>query len=261
MTITSMKRIPSADGSTDNIELSYTLSNWDENDKSTSSVLGDELQIGFGYYFCTWNMGCPWNTMSILWTAAQYPALGKAKTKGELGAALRSTVGFPYSGRIIIRNMDSMYDVRCFTVMAKRSSQLGSDIKPLFSCPSSQALPPKTHSCNFDNNNLELNHGTLNADKVGGHSATGNLRVRCTANMTVVVRLTGASAGKVKLNNGTGQSIDSSLAFAGQNGTSLTTTTGSGGKDVALVSTLSAMDISNSGGKYSGSAVVTLEVP
>ncbi|OIX95239.1 hypothetical protein BFS14_15415 [Serratia fonticola] len=260
ITVTSVKRIPLGGTGLTGIEVNYSLNSWDENDTQTHSYLSTNVEVGVGARICQKGGNCYFLLESPRWGDPQYPSLAKANTVGELGAALRKVIGFPYHGKI--RLLSTVESYSCFTIGIRLSWMPSHVHEPLFDCSSSQIIPPIKHSCKFDSDTLELDHGTLTTDQVAGHKATGNLMVRCTNDVNFTVRIAPPTGkGEVKLINPKGEVIDAILSFTGRTGNTFPTTANMSGKSIGLTSTLSGMPVSASGGTYKGSGVVTLNLP
>lgn len=187
----------------------YTVSAWDDIDTTPNPC--------YGLTACTlflshrhFSAGTSGNQSLYSMDASINPGFLTAETMGELGEFVKSKFSFPYSGIARHTANTPAATEECVgffyaagrnlgnsTTIANDSSTYGG--YPILPGSICGAAPPPSGSCDFTQDSVTLDHGTLSRRELEGHEVTEQVNLTCTTSQTLKLYI--YAADKVQLND------------------------------------------------------------
>lgn len=165
----------------------FTIGGWDENDSTPNPCYGQSAcTIFIGHRHDS--AGTSGQSVVRGWGVAAYPFVGNTETLGELGAELKKIFPLPYSG-ITNHAANTVATEECVGIFYAPSVNIGTDsatnnekyagysLLPGSICGTA---PQPSGTCDFDQDVLTLDHGTLSKRELEGHEVTENVSINCT---------------------------------------------------------------------------------
>lgn len=170
----------------------FTIADWDENDTTPNPC--------YGLTACTIFIshrhnaaGTSGNEIERSWGAGAYPFLLTVETMGDMGKELKAIFSLPFSSTA--RHRGSVVTDECVGFFYAPGQNLGSytsthystsfsghDLLPGSICG---VAPAPNSSCDFNQDVLTLDHGTLSRSELDGHEVTESVSVSCSVEQTL----------------------------------------------------------------------------
>lgn len=186
-------------------DYSFTLADWDEEDSTPNPCYGlTACTIFVGHRHNAAGTSGPRTHRS--WGAGVYPFLLTAETLGDLGKEMKAIFPMPYSSTTR-HSGSTVATEECVGFFYAAGKNLGSNSSevnsttfegyPLMPGSICGAAPAPSGSCDFDQDVLTLDHGTLSRKELEGHEVSENVSISCTTSQTLKLYI--YSADKVEL--------------------------------------------------------------
>lgn len=184
-------------------DYSFTIADWDENDSTPNPCYRQSACTIFIGHKHSSN-GTSGSGIAIAWGANTYPFIINSQTIGELGTELKKVFSLPYSSTT--NHTGSVNFEECVGFFYAPGVNMGSsgsandnkytgyNILPSSICGSA---PPPSGSCDFTQDSLTLDHGTLSRKELEGHEATEQVNIACSTSQTLKLYI--YAADKVQL--------------------------------------------------------------
>jgi hypothetical protein len=186
-------------------DYTFTISDWDEEDSTPNPC--------YGLTACTIFIGHRHNAAGTSglntprsWGSGNYPFLLTAETMGDLGKELKTVFALPFTSTTR-HNGTTVATEECVGIFYAAGKELGSNASeinsstfqdyPLMPNSICGAAPAPSGSCDFDQDVLTLDHGTLSRKELEGHEVSENVSISCTTSQTLKLYI--YSADKVDL--------------------------------------------------------------
>lgn len=184
----------------------FVISAWDEEDPTPNPCYGLSACTIFVNHRHNSN-GSSGNTVNLSMDAANNPSFLTAETMGDLGKIVNSLISLPYSGSNRHASNTALGVEECvgffyasgrnlgnFSSTSESTSFNGYPMLPGSICG---AAPPPSGSCDFTQDSVTLDHGTLSRKELEGHEATEQVNITCTTSQTLKLYI--YAADKVQL--------------------------------------------------------------
>lgn len=186
-------------------DYSFTIADWDENDSTPNPC--------YGLTACTLFIGHRHNASGTSgsgivrsWGAGTYPFITKSETLGELGKQLKSIFSLPFSATTN-HQANTVATEECVGIFYAMGKNLGNHSSvvnvtafeghPMLPGSICGAAPAPSGSCDFNQEALTLDHGTLSRKELEGHEVSEVVNISCTTSQTLKLYI--YSAARVKL--------------------------------------------------------------
>lgn len=186
-------------------DYNFTIADWDEDDSTPNPC--------YGLSACTLFIGHRHNVAGTSgsgivrsWGAGTYPFITKSETLGDLGKQLKAIFSFPFSATTT-HKANTVATEECVGIFYATGKNLGSNSSavnqtafeghPMLPGSICGAAPAPSGSCDFDQDVLTLDHGTLTRQELEGHEVSENVSISCTTSQTLKLFI--YSADKVDL--------------------------------------------------------------
>ena len=186
-------------------DYSFTIGDWDENDSTPNPC--------YGLTACTIFIGHRHNSAGTSgsgivrsWSANTYPVITTSETMGALGAGIKAIFSLPFSSTTN-HTANTVATEECVGMFYAAGSNLGSNNSatnngtfsgyPIMPGSICGVAPAPSGSCDFEQDVLNLDHGTLARQELEGHEASENVSINCTTSQTLKLYI--YSADKVQL--------------------------------------------------------------
>lgn len=190
--------------SSTNFTYYFTIADWEESDTAANPCYGlSSCTLFISHRHDT--SGNSGTGVVRSWGSGQNAFLLSSKTIGELGKALKTTISLPYSGSTNHNGTVNFEECIGFFYAAGRdlgtyengandNSFSGYPILPSSICG---VAPAPSGSCDFDQDTLTLDHGTLARQELDGHEVSETVNITCTTTETLKLYI--YSAGNLPL--------------------------------------------------------------
>ncbi|WP_437749984.1 MrpH family fimbial adhesin (plasmid) [Enterobacter mori] len=184
----------------------YTISAWDDIDSTPNPCYGlTACTIFLSHrHFANGTSG---NQTLYSMDAANNPELLTAETMGSLGDVVKSVISLPYSGIARHTSNDTTPTEECVGIFYASGRNLGNTTSetqnsayggyPILPGSICGAAPPPSGSCDFTQDSVMLDHGTLSRRELEGHEVTEQVNLTCTTSQTLKLYI--YAADKVQL--------------------------------------------------------------
>lgn len=187
----------------------FTIGSWDESDSTPNPCYGTTactIFIGHRHN----RAGTSGSRVARSWGSGGGQAgtngwVRTAETMGDLGRELNSRLSFPYSGSTL-HSGTSLSTEECVGFFYYAGANLGSVTdesitaasgKPMMPGSICGVAPMPSGTCDFTQDSVTLDHGTLSRRELEGHEATEQVYLTCTTPQTLKLFI--QSADKVQL--------------------------------------------------------------
>lgn len=177
--------------SSTNYDYDFTLADWDENDTTPNPCYGQTACTIFISHKHS-SSGTSGTGVVRGWGVAAYPFIGSSVTLGEVGVELKKIFPLPYSGTT--NHVGSVNFEECVgffyapgvnigtSTSANDEKYRGYNILPGSICGTA---PQPSGSCDFNQDVLTLDHGTLPRQELDGHEVSETVSINCTTSQTL----------------------------------------------------------------------------
>ncbi|WP_437749999.1 MrpH family fimbial adhesin (plasmid) [Enterobacter mori] len=183
----------------------FTIASWDENDEAVNPCFGETACTLFVSHRHD-SAGTSGSGVTRSWDASTYPFIVTARTMGDLGKEINAVFPLPFSSTTNHQG-NSVIGEECVGIFYAAGKNLGSNDSPITNnsflgfplLPGSICgiAPSPSGACDFDQDVLTLDHGTLSRNELEGHEVSENVRISCTISQTLKLYI--FSADNVKL--------------------------------------------------------------
>jgi hypothetical protein len=174
-------------------DYTFTIADWDENDTSPNPCYGlSACTIFIGHRHNAAGTSGPRTNRS--WGAGVYPFLLTAETMGDLAKEFKAVFSLPYSSSTR-HSGNTVATEECVGIFYAAGKNLGSNTSeindttfqgyPLMEGSICGVAPAPSGSCDFDQDVLTLDHGTLSRRELEGHEVSENVSISCTTAQTL----------------------------------------------------------------------------
>lgn len=174
-------------------DYNFTIADWDENDETPNPC--------YGLNACTLLISHRHNAAGTsgrraerTWGSGTYPFLTSAETMGELGKAFKAVFSLPFSSTTN-HSAATVATEECVGLFYAAGQNLGTNTSsvttdamqghPLLPGSICGAAPAPSGSCDFEQDVLLLDHGTLSRRQLEGHEVSENVTISCTTSQTL----------------------------------------------------------------------------
>lgn len=174
-------------------DYNFTIADWDEDDSTPNPCYGSSAcTIFIGHRHNAAGTSGPRTNRS--WGAGTYPFLITSETMGELAKEFKSIFSLPYSSstRHSGNTVATEECVGIFYAVGKNLGTNSSEVNdssftgyPLLPGSICGAAPAPSGSCDFDQDVLTLDHGTLTRQELDGHEVSETVSINCTSSQTL----------------------------------------------------------------------------
>ncbi|MGK3227573.1 hypothetical protein ACCW94_21090 [Enterobacter soli] len=172
----------------------FTIAEWDETDSTPNpcyELSGCTIFISHRHNAA----GTSGSGVVRSWGAGTYPFITTAETLGELGKELKAIFALPFSSTTNHSNNSATATEECVGFFYAAGKNLGSNSSPIVSesfrgypiMPGSicGSAPAPSGSCDFNQDVLTLDHGTLTRQELDGHEVSETVSINCTTSQTL----------------------------------------------------------------------------
>jgi hypothetical protein len=173
----------------------FTIGGWDEDDETINPCYGlTSCTVFIGHRHDA--AGTSGSQAIRSWDAGVHKFLLSAKTMGELGREVKAIFSLPFTSTAR-HNANSVTTEECVGLFYAAGSNLGTNNGEVNNASFSGHLllpgsicgtaPAPSGTCDFDQNDITLEHGTLTRSELEGHSASAEVNISCTSEKTIQV--------------------------------------------------------------------------
>ncbi|MGC0850356.1 hypothetical protein [Pantoea agglomerans] len=171
----------------------FTLADWDENDSTPNPCYGlSACTLFIGHkHDASGNSG---TGIVRSWGTDTYPFIIQAASLGELAKQFKTIFSLPFSATAN-HQADTMVAEECVGMFYAAGRNLGSNNTsvtgqafgghPMLPGSICGVAPAPSGSCDFDQDVLTLDHGTLSRRELDGHEMSENVSISCTTLQTL----------------------------------------------------------------------------
>jgi hypothetical protein len=183
----------------------FTIGGWDEDDEMMNpcyGLTGCTLFIGHRHDAA----GMSGSQTIRSWGSGEHAFLLSAKTMGELGREMKTVFSLPFTSSAR-HNANSVATEECVGLFYAAGSDLGTNNgeinssafsgHPLLPGSICGTAPTPSGTCDFEQNDIALEHGTLTRSELEGHGASADVDISCTSAKTIQLYI--YSADRVEL--------------------------------------------------------------
>lgn len=245
-------------------EYTFTIADWDSNDDTANPCYGLSactLMISHRHFA----VGTSGLGVVRTWGSGTYPFLTTAETMGELGASFKAIFSLPFSSTTTHRGNEvaaeecvgifyaAGIDLGTNTSSQSESKYSGYPIMPNSICG---AAPAPSGSCDFVQDSITLDHGTLQKTELEGHEVSSTVNISCTSSKTLQVYIYSADNVQLRDDGSLYSELYLNNNILGINGFTLDVT------DEANVSVKSVLRTNGTvaAGEFSGSTVMLISM-
>ena len=174
-----------------NFDYNFTLADWDENDSTPNPCYGLNACTIFISHRHDASGTSGWGVVQG-WGVAAYPFISSSETLGEVGKELKKVFPLPYSGTTNHNGTVNFEECVGFFYApgvnmgtsgpVVDQKYAGDNILPGSICGTA---PQPSGSCDFNQDVLTLDHGTLTRQELDGHEVSENVSINCTTSQTL----------------------------------------------------------------------------
>lgn len=178
--------------SSTNFDYTFTIASWDENDENANPC----YELNACTLFISHRHDSSGNSGTGVvrsWDSSQYPAMLTAKTIGALGKVLNSALSLPFNSTT--NHNGSVGYEECVGIFYAAGTNLGNNQSstnqtkfqgyPLLPGSICGTAPQPSGSCDFNQDVLTLDHGTLTRQELDGHEVSESVSINCTTSQTL----------------------------------------------------------------------------
>lgn len=187
-------------------EYDFVISDWDENDSTPNPCYGLSACTIFISHRHNSN-GTSGNRTIRAWGSGTYPEILSSETMGDLGKEIKTQLSLPFSGNTRHSSDTAIGTEECvgfFYASGRNLGNISSETNntsfngyPILPGSICGAAPPPSGSCDFTQDSVTLDHGTLSRKELEGHEATEQVNITCTTSQTLKLYI--YAADKVQL--------------------------------------------------------------
>lgn len=174
-------------------EYNFTIADWDEDDSTPNPCYGlSACTIFIGHRHNA--AGTSGSRANRSWGAGTYPFIITSETMGELAKEFKSIFSLPYSSSTR-HSGSTVATEECVGIFYAAGKNLGTNSSevndssftgyPLLPGSICGAAPAPSGSCDFDQDVLTLDHGTLTRQELEGHEVSETVSINCTSSQTL----------------------------------------------------------------------------
>lgn len=174
-------------------EYNFTIADWDEKDSTPNPCYGlTACTIFIGHRHNA--AGTSGSRTNRSWATGTYSFLTTAETMGELAKSFKSIFSLPYSSSTR-HSGSTVATEECVGIFYAAGKNLGTNTSevnnssftgyPLLPGSICGAAPAPSGSCDFNQDVLNLNHGTLTRQELEGHEVSETVSINCTTSQTL----------------------------------------------------------------------------
>ena len=180
-------------GSNSCYDYTFTIADWDENDATPNpcyQLSACTLIIGHRHNVA----GTSGPGIERSWDAGSYPFLITAETMGEVSQQFKTIFTFPYSSTTRHSGVAVNWE-ECVGFFYAAGKNLGNNASyvnqsafqghPMMPGSICGVAPQPSGSCDFNQDVLTLDHGTLTRQELDGHEVSENVSINCTTSQTL----------------------------------------------------------------------------
>lgn len=174
-------------------DYTFTIADWDETDSTPNPC--------YGLTACTFFIGHRHDAAGTSgsgivrsWGAGAYPFLIESETMGEVAKEFKAIFSLPFSSTTN-HKANTVATEECVGIFYAAGKNLGSNTSevnqtafqghPMLPGSICGVAPAPSGSCDFDQDVLTLDHGTLSRRELEGHEVSENVSISCTTAQTL----------------------------------------------------------------------------
>lgn len=179
--------------SPNNYDYNFTIGDWDSDDSTPNPCYGQTAcTIFIGHKHTA--SGTSGSGVVRAWSVSAYPFLSSSETMGELGTEFKKVFPMPYSGTT--NHVGSVNYEECVGFFYAPgvnmgtsgatidNKYLGYSIIPGSICG---VAPAPSGSCDFDQDVITLDHGTLSRQELEGHQVSESVSISCSSSQILKI--------------------------------------------------------------------------
>lgn len=171
----------------------FTIADWDEEDTTANPCYGQSACTIFISHRHN-SAGTSGTGVTRSWGSGSYPFLLTASTMGDLGKRFKAVFSLPFSNAanhtantVAVEECVGIFyargtDLGNITSTTSNSAFSGYSLLPGSICG---AAPAPSGKCDFTQDSLTIDHGTLSRKELEGHEATEQVNITCTTSQTL----------------------------------------------------------------------------
>jgi len=190
-----------ASGYTYCYDYTFTVADWDTEDNSANPCFGSSACTLFISHRHE-SGGTSGTGITRSWGSGSYPAILTAETMGELGAVIKSITSLPISGTTN-HTGNSVATEECVGIFYATGTDLGTYTTsqtltkfrgyPMMPNSICGSVPAPSGSCDFVQDSMTLDHGTLSKSELEGHQVSSTVNIACTSSKTLTLYIYAAN--------------------------------------------------------------------
>jgi hypothetical protein len=174
-------------------DYTFTIADWDEVDSTPNPCYGlTACTIFIGHRHTA--AGTSGSGTVRSWGADSYPFITASETMGELGKEIKTIFSLPFSSTTN-HTANTVATEECVGMFYAAGKNLGSNNSstnnstfsgyPIMPGSICGAAPAPSGGCDFNQDVLNLNHGTLTRQELEGHEVSETVSIHCTTSQTL----------------------------------------------------------------------------
>lgn len=174
-------------------DYNFTIADWDEDDSTPNPCYGlSACTIFIGHRHDA--AGTSGSGIVRSWGAGTYPFIIESETMGDLAKQIKAIFSLPFSSTTN-HKANTVAAEECVGMFYAAGKNLGSNSSavnetafqghPMMPGSICGTAPQPSGSCDFDQDVLTLDHGTLTRNELDGHEVSETVSINCTTSQTL----------------------------------------------------------------------------
>lgn len=174
-------------------DYNFTIADWDEDDSTPNPCYGlSACTIFIGHRHDA--AGTSGSGIVRSWGAGTYPFIIESETMGDLAKQIKAIFSLPFSSTTN-HKANTVAAEECVGMFYAAGKNLGSNSSavnetafqghPMMPGSICGTAPQPSGSCDFDQDVLTLDHGTLTRNELEGHEVSETVSINCTSSQTL----------------------------------------------------------------------------
>ncbi|WP_029484990.1 MrpH family fimbial adhesin [Enterobacter mori] len=174
-------------------DYNFTIADWDEDDSTPNPCYGlSACTIFIGHRHDA--AGTSGSGIVRSWGAGTYPFIIESETMGDLAKKIKAIFSLPFSSTTN-HKANTVAAEECVGMFYAAGKNLGSNSSavnetafqghPMMPGSICGTAPQPSGSCDFDQDVLTLDHGTLTRQELDGHEVSETVSINCTSSQTL----------------------------------------------------------------------------
>lgn len=174
-------------------DYNFTIADWDEDDSTPNPCYGlSACTIFIGHRHDA--AGTSGSGIVRSWGAGTYPFIIESETMGDLAKQIKAIFSLPFSSTTN-HKANTVAAEECVGMFYAAGKNLGSNSSavnetafqghPMMPGSICGTAPQPSGSCDFDQDVLTLDHGTLTRNELDGHEVSETVSINCTSSQTL----------------------------------------------------------------------------